>query len=240
MTDTKKISLIVYPPYSPLEKGFPVLETFLESCIKTSSTPYVAAPYPLLSPLHEKLSSSEAKIGSILMLDTSPNAFTGPIAAKMLQQAKASFVLINSLEEQKTTTLDSKQIHNKAMAALSCQIIPIICIAETEQQSQEDDAKERLTQQLTDAIKGFSKEELASLHILYDASWIYQAPWHREDVALQQAYQRWQEVTKEVIDSDVAPGIKLIYPIPSYSLDVEQIISSLSAVASGYSFGYCS
>ncbi|MBK8082900.1 MAG: triose-phosphate isomerase [Devosia sp.] len=82
-----------------------------------------------------------------------PNgAHTGDIAAPMLVDAGAQFVILGHSERRADHAESSELVRSKAMAAIGSGLTPIICVGETEAERRAGDAERIVTSQLEASV----------------------------------------------------------------------------------------
>lgn len=132
---------------------------------------YLAVPFTSIQATADAAKNSNITIGAQNMNDASEGAFTGEIAAKMLTEAGAKFVLLGHSERRKIFHESNAFINRKIKSALSEKIQPTLCIGETSEERANGKTEEVILQQLTECLEGFSAEELANLIVAYEPVW---------------------------------------------------------------------
>ncbi len=102
-------------------------------------------------------------------------AYTGEVSAYMLKNI-IQYAIIGHSERRSYNKEDNELISKKAHACLKWGIKPIICVGERKKVLHEDgtlDENEwqKLSDQLTDALEGISKEKVADVTIAYEPVW---------------------------------------------------------------------
>ncbi len=101
----------------------------------------------LVSPL-----LGEAALGGQDCHPASEGPHTGDIAASMLVDAGASYVILGHSERRVEHGESNALVGAKASAALAAGLIPIVCVGETAEQRQAGQAEEAVTQQLRQSL----------------------------------------------------------------------------------------
>ncbi len=152
-------------------------KTFVESLApligKSQATVYLAVPFTALAPTAQLVKKREAPllIGAQNMNDASEGAFTGEIAARMLIDAGARFVILGHSERRQLFHESSPFINKKVKRALQEGIQPIVCIGETLHQREEGETETVLKEQLLSSLEGVSAEDLSRLIVAYEPIW---------------------------------------------------------------------
>lgn len=133
---------------------------------------FIAAPFTVLSTLKlllDKLPSSIV-LGAQNMNDATFGAFTGEIAASMLKDAGAQFVLLGHSERRHIFKENDSFINRKVLRALEEGLLPVLCVGETLQERENDQTFEVVTRQIEEGLKGvnFSSGQII---IAYEPVW---------------------------------------------------------------------
>lgn len=132
---------------------------------------YLAVPYTLIHSAAEAAKGSTLVIGAQNMNDASEGAFTGEIAAKMLLDVGAQFVILGHSERRQRFNEDNGFIHRKIRRALQDGLQPILCIGETLEERESNKTEAILAEQLTGCLGDLTSGELAPLILAYEPVW---------------------------------------------------------------------
>lgn len=130
----------------------------------------LAVPFTAISLAAKAAEGSDVLIGAQNMNDASEGAFTGEIAASMLKDAGATFVIIGHSERRKIFGESNEQINAKVIRALDEGMTPVFCVGETEEE-RESGHEEILESQIIDGLKGVSKDDLSKVIVAYEPVW---------------------------------------------------------------------
>lgn len=132
----------------------------------------LAVPFTALYPLNRQFKdSSSLLIGAQNMNDASEGAFTGEVAGKMLKEAGAQFVLLGHSERRHLYQESNEWINLKMKRAVEIDLQPILCVGETQEDRQKNQAKETVERQIREGFKGIDKSNLKNLIIAYEPVW---------------------------------------------------------------------
>ncbi|GAB4235038.1 MAG: triose-phosphate isomerase [Chlamydiales bacterium] len=132
---------------------------------------YLAVPFTFIAPSVEAAKGSRIKIGAQNMNDASEGAFTGEIAASMLIDAGAQFVILGHSERRRLFHEDNLFINRKVKKALLEGIQPLLCIGESKEEREAGAEKEVIYRQLVDSLDGVTLEQMERLVIAYEPVW---------------------------------------------------------------------
>ena len=119
--------------------------------------------------LQEILNNCGIKIGAqnIDYLEAGPR--TGEISAPMIKDLGCEFCIIGHSERRTLFNETSQIIHQKLIQANNNSIIPILCVGESDEDSQTNNTFNVLEKQIIEALQGIA--ELNSLIIAYEPVW---------------------------------------------------------------------
>lgn len=172
---------------------------------------YLSVPYTSIAPASQYAKETPIVIGAQNMNDAREGAFTGEIAALMLKEAGASFVLLGHSERRLIFKEDNAFIHRKVVRALQDDIQPIVCIGETADEKGRGKTEEILREQLLTVLQQIPKEEAKKLIVAYEPAWSIgsgKVPTMKE-IAHAHAFIR--DCLIELFDAKTANGIPILY-----------------------------
>jgi triosephosphate isomerase len=112
----------------------------------------VCPPATIINPVSHAVSGSAVAVGGQDCHAQAQGAHTGDIAAEMLADAGATFVIVGHSERRTNHAEDSATVKAKAAAALRAGLTAIICVGETEAQRDAGQAESVVAEQLTGSI----------------------------------------------------------------------------------------
>lgn len=106
------------------------INTLTENGQKKFQNLYVALPFSLLKQITAQFPDSGITFGSSMLNRTTPGAFTGDVAAKMVKDAHGRFVLVGTSDERTVLKLSDAELEAKLTAATQGGLKPIYCVNE--------------------------------------------------------------------------------------------------------------
>jgi triosephosphate isomerase len=106
--------------------------------------------------------------------DLSPHvkgAHTGDISGAMLAKLGCTFVLTGHSERRANHGEDNEIVNAKTQAALSNELVPIVCVGESLEIREAGNTIEFVLGQVTDSLDGISAEAIGGLVIAYEPVW---------------------------------------------------------------------
>lgn len=112
----------------------------------------VCPPATIINPVSQVAAGSAVAVGGQDCHAQAQGAHTGDIAAEMLADAGATFVIVGHSERRTNHGETSPTVKAKAAAALRAGLTAIICVGETEAQRDAGQAESVVAEQLTGSI----------------------------------------------------------------------------------------
>lgn len=104
--------------------------------------------FPYLSMISECLKSSVVALGAQNMSEHASGAYTGEVAASMLQDCHCQYVILGHSERRQLYQETNQLVARKCQAALNAGLAPIICVGETLEQRQAGVTQQIVQEQL--------------------------------------------------------------------------------------------
>lgn len=98
-------------------------------------------------------------------------AYTGEISAPMLAKLAVDYVIVGHSERRQHFGETDDLVAKKAKAVLGAEMAVIICVGETLEQRDADQAETVVSTQLAGALKGLSVEDPTKVAIAYEPVW---------------------------------------------------------------------
>ena len=157
--------------------------------------------------LYKKSSKTHKKIliGAQNLSSETEGAFTGQISGKMLKNIGASYSIVGH-SESRLQGEDDETILNKVQTALDCDLIPILCIGENQDEYSKGRTEKKIKHQLTEnlfPLKNLSNSVLIAYEPIYAiGSGIAVQNEHLEEVSL---------LIKDLVRDNLGRDLTLVY-----------------------------
>lgn len=136
-----------------------------------STTLVICPPATYLQTGNKRLSGSGAFLGAQNVNQNLAGAFTGELSAGMLKDCGCKYVIVGHSERRAQFNEDDQIIAEKVKIAIDNNLIPILCIGESETQRQLGLTNSFLTYQIDSALALVSKNQIKKLVIAYEPVW---------------------------------------------------------------------
>lgn len=132
---------------------------------------WIGAPFTALHSLQEMKKKYTFILGAQNMNDASEGAFTGEIAAPMLRDVGAQFVILGHSERRLSFHETDEYIARKVARAVMSQLVPILCVGETLEEKKENQTLNVLKKQLEAVFEKACPQGLKKMLIAYEPVW---------------------------------------------------------------------
>ncbi len=175
----------------------------------------ICPPFVDLYPLGRMLRKDENKAGIRLgaqnLYPAEQGAFTGEISPPMLQECNCDYVIVGHSERRQYFHEDNAFINQKVKAAREYDLIPILCVGETQEQRDAGQAEAVVTAQVREGLAGVEVGGAGELVIAYEPVWAIgtgrtATP---KDAQAMQAHIR--AILAELYGEALAGGIRILY-----------------------------
>ena len=138
----------------------------------SNTAEYIIAPaFPFIQHLHNALVSSPIQVAAQNCATEANGAYTGEVAANMLQSVGASYVLIGHSERREYYFEDVNILKKKIQQALDNELIPIICCGESLEIRESEKHLQYVTDQLADCLQELAPSKMNNIIIAYEPIW---------------------------------------------------------------------
>lgn len=177
----------------------------------SSTLIYLAVPFTALYPLTEEFKDTRIIFGAQNMNDASSGAFTGEIAAKMLIEAGAKFVILGHSERRHLYHESNRFINLKVKRAVAEGIQPVLCVGETKEEHEAGRVHEVLKTQLTECLEELNADQLKNLIVSYEPVWAIGTGNTASPEMAEEIQQYCRSQLQELFDPEFAQRIVIQY-----------------------------
>ena len=147
-----------------------ILES-IQNIPEESAEIVVMPPYTALAPVKKVIDGSRVLLGAQNLYWEKEGAFTGEISPPMLVDAGCRFVVVGHSERRQYFGETNQTVNKKIQAALSHNLIPVVCIGETLEERENNKTFEKVEKQLDEGLNEISKEQIQNMIIAYEPIW---------------------------------------------------------------------
>jgi triosephosphate isomerase len=128
-------------------------------------------PFTALTAVAELIDLSEVHLGAQNCAWEESGEFTGEVSPAMLKEIGCTYVILGHSERRRIFAETDEMINKKVLAALRCDLDPILCIGETREEREANRTNEVVQRQLRACLKDVTPEQVASIVIAYEPVW---------------------------------------------------------------------
>ena len=138
-------------------------------------------------------------------------AYTGEISVEMAKDAGCDYIIIGHSERRQYFSETDEMINKKAKAILAGGLIPIICCGETLEQREAGETDNHIANQIREALKGLTEDEVAKSSIAYEPIWAIGTGKTCDADEANRVIAMIRNVVKEVSGAKAADSIRILY-----------------------------
>jgi len=172
---------------------------------------FLAVPYTSITSAAKAAKGTEVMIGAQNMNDAREGAFTGEIAALMLKEAGAEFVLLGHSERRNVFDETDDFIQRKVVRALQDDLIPVLCVGESAKDRDSGETEAVLQKQIEACLEGVPKEEAGKLILAYEPVWAIGTGKTATPEMAQEAHAFCRKMLSELFGKKNADKIPILY-----------------------------
>ncbi len=131
----------------------------------------IAPPFTALALVSDMLKKTPISLGAQNLFWQAEGAYTGEISASMLVSAGCRYVIVGHSERRQYFGETDETVNKKIKAAVKNDLIPVMCIGESETERESKETFSVLDRQVQKGLKGFSADEMETLVIAYEPIW---------------------------------------------------------------------
>jgi triosephosphate isomerase len=131
----------------------------------------ICVPFTDLRAMVDSARGSRVEVYAQNMHHEPEGAYTGEISAAMLGELDVRGVVLGHSERRAMFGETDKALSLKVAAALAADLLPILCVGETEQERDNDDTDRKLRQQIREDLAGVPADRLGDVVIAYEPIW---------------------------------------------------------------------
>lgn len=173
----------------------------------------VLAPnFLALQPLSVEIDRRKFRLAAQNAYHKDSGAFTGEVSFSMLRHL-THYAIIGHSERRLYFQESLETVRDKVAAAVRNEIIPILCIGETQHERRQGETKQVLHDQVTTALSNLTSDDVEKIVIAYEPVWAISTFGGElakpSDVAKEIAYIRAQ--VSDLYGKKVGNGIRVLY-----------------------------
>ena len=171
----------------------------------------IAPQFTALVPVSDVIKGSCILLGAQNLFYESEGAYTGEISPSMLVSAGCRYVIIGHSERRQYFGENDGTVNKKIRAAIKNDLIPILCVGESEKERESKETFNVLDRQITIGLKGFSLDDLDTLVVAYEPIWAIGTGKTATKEQAQEVHQFIRSTIEKIFGNNLAKSIRILY-----------------------------
>jgi triosephosphate isomerase (TIM) len=171
----------------------------------------VAPPFTSVYAAADALRNSNIVVAAQDVYWEREGAFTGKVAAPMIKDAGAEFVIIGHSERRRLFGETDAMVNRKVIAAIAAELTPIVCVGETLEERERNETLQVLDRQLKDGLDRVTGAQVADLVVAYEPVWAIGTGRNATAAQAEEAHQHIRQRLKQWFGGDAAAACHVIY-----------------------------
>lgn len=171
----------------------------------------IAPQFTALVPVSDVIKGSCILLGAQNFFYESEGAYTGEISPPMLVSAGCRCVIIGHSERRQYFGENDGTVNKKIKAAIKNDLIPILCVGESEKERESKETFNVLDRQTTKGLKGFSSNDLDTLVIAYEPVWAIGTGKTATKEQAQEVHQFIRSTIEKIFGNILAKSVRILY-----------------------------
>lgn len=139
---------------------------------ETSKVEVVLCPPSVyLGPVAECVVGTPVGLGGQNLYAEADGAFTGEVNAGMLTDIGCGYVILGHSERRQLMGETDADVSKKLHAALAGNLVPIVCVGETQEQRENNETEQVVSDQLKGSLAGLDEARAAGIVVAYEPVW---------------------------------------------------------------------
>ena len=171
----------------------------------------IAPPFTALAATADALGGSMIALGAQNLHWESEGAFTGEISPGMIRAAGCRYAIIGHSERRQLFGETDQSVNRKVRAALAADLIPVLCIGETEVERDAQQTFSVLDKQVRLGLEDLSLQTPGGLVVAYEPVWAIGTGKTATREQAQEAHAFIRELLRKLGGDAVAEATRILY-----------------------------
>lgn len=171
----------------------------------------VCPPAVYLSSVAQSVSGTAVGLGAQNMYAADDGAFTGEVNASMLTDIGCQYVILGHSERRTIMGECDNRVNEKLHAALSGNLVPIVCVGETLEQRESGTTEKVVETQIRGSLADLSAEQAAGIVLAYEPVWAIGTGKTASPEQAEEVHAFIRKLLAELFGADVAAKIRIQY-----------------------------
>jgi triosephosphate isomerase (TIM) len=131
----------------------------------------ICPPFTALQAMVDSTRGSRVQVFAQNMHERDSGAFTGEVSAPMLSEIDVHGVVLGHSERRQYYAETDRALQHKVVRALDENLVPILCVGETEEERERGVTERKLRHQVQEGLDKVPTERIAQVIIAYEPIW---------------------------------------------------------------------
>ncbi|AIF44102.1 triose-phosphate isomerase [Virgibacillus sp. SK37] len=185
----------------------------------------VCPPFPFLSSLVEQAEGTNVMVAAQNMHFEESGAFTGEVSPLMLKDLGVTHVVLGHSERREYFAETDETVNKKVHAAFKQSLTPIVCVGETLEQREANETMNHVEDQVKEALKGLSEEQIAETIIAYEPIWAIGTGKTASSEEANEVCTHIRNVIKKITSEEIAEKVIIQYGGSVKPANIDELLS---------------
>jgi triosephosphate isomerase len=171
----------------------------------------VAPPFTAIGVVWEVLKGSAIDVGGQDLFWETEGAYTGQVSGPMLKAAGCSHAIVGHSERRQYFGETNETVNRKIKAALQADLIPILCVGESEGEREAEETFSVVKEHLAKGLEGIDPGGLGKLIIAYEPVWAIGTGKTATKEQAQEVHRFIRDWMEKVGGNSIANTLRILY-----------------------------
>ena len=171
----------------------------------------LAPPFTALAKVRKEVRESSIQLGAQDLYWEDKGAFTGEVSPAMLKDAGCDYVIVAHSERRQLFGETDKSANRKVLAALTHELIPILCVGETDAERNRGVTYVVVDRQIKEALKDVAETQLETIVVAYEPIWAIGTGRTATPAQAEEVHQSIRGQLAKLFSADAADQVRILY-----------------------------
>jgi triosephosphate isomerase len=172
----------------------------------------VAPPFTAIKAVADRLEGSNVEVSAQnVAAQIEYGALTGEVSARMVKDAGASYAIIGHSERRQFFGETDESVNMKIFAALSSDLLPVVCVGERLEERDANHAEEVVGMQIAGGLRNLTASDASRIITAYEPVWAIGTGRTATPEMAEQMHAFIRSRVREMFGDTVAEGMRILY-----------------------------
>ncbi len=171
----------------------------------------LAPPFTALAKVRKEVREAPILLGAQDIYWEEKGAFTGEVSPVMLKDAGCDYVIVAHSERRQLFGETDKSANRKVLAALTHDLIPILCVGETDAERDRGVTYVVVDRQVKEALKDVAETQLEKIVVAYEPIWAIGTGRTATPAQAEEVHQSIRGQLAKLFSADAADTVRILY-----------------------------